>query len=411
MRARRRVGALALALLFLAPLAGEAVADHGGRPIGSFSRCNRPVTPPRCTSVGDDLAHHVSFDETLTEGLASSLRDTMAEDYGPTKLSMIVDPEVTDATDVIAFSEDYGENGAAGWVACPLDAPQGTNASGHRWCRGQELFLNLNPRYAVFFADDASRDHVACHELGHTLGLRHWGNPPQSSGPAAATCMNANTPDGPTGLHQVDIDHINAYGYTTIPTPQMKQWWYSLVVADAGQRATLSALSAGSLVEATEIEHTGSLSALTGSADAVVRARIISVEAGRVFGGRTGHPLHYASATLAVDEVLAGALPPSDAERLTLEIPLFAGPEAIDVLRAGGLDAIFFLRNKGESARAAGISARDEAIEAEFYRLVNFGAVVANESGMAVTTEGPAAIQELAGLPFGEVVDRVRDAR
>jgi len=410
-RPLRRAAALTLALLVLASLAGEAVADHGGRPIGSFSRCNRPVTPPRCTSVGDDLAHHVYFDATLTEGLASSFRDTMAEDYGPTKLSMIVDREVTDATDVIVFSEDFGENGAAGWVACPLDAPQGTNAAGHRWCRGQELFLNLNPRYSVFFADDASRDHVTCHELGHTLGLRHWGNPPQSSGPAAATCMNANTPNGPTGLHQVDIDHINAYRYTTVPTPQMKRWWYSVVVADAGRRATLSALSAGSLVEATEIEPTGSLGELTESADAVVRARIISVEPGRIFGGRTGHPLHYASATLAVDEVLAGALPPPDVERLTLEIPLFAGPEAIDVLRADGFDAVFFLRNKGESARAAGLSARDQAIEAAFYRLVNFGAVVASESGAAVTTEGPTAIQALAGLPFGEVLDRVRDAR
>jgi len=410
-RPLRRVAALALALLILASLAGEAVADHGGRPIGSFSRCNRPVTPPRCTSVGDDLAHHVYFDATLTEGLASSFRDTMVEDYGPTKLSMVVDREVTDATDVIAFSEDYGENGAAGWVACPLDAPQGTNAAGHRWCRGQELFLNLNPRYSVFFADDASRDHVTCHELGHTLGLRHWGNPPQSSGPAAATCMNANTPNGPTGLHQVDIDHINAYRYTTVPTPQMKRWWYSLVVADAGRRATLSALSAGSLVEATEIEPAGSLGELTESADAVVRARIISVEPGRIFGGRTGHPLHYASATLAVDEVLAGALPPSDVERLTLEIPLFGGPEAIDVLRADGFDAVFFLRSKGESARAAGLSAQDQAIEAAFYRLVNFGAVVASESGEAVTTEGPAAIQALAGLPFGEVLDRVRGAR
>ena len=411
MRPLRRVAALALALLILASLAGEAVADHGGRPIGSFSRCNRPVTPPRCTSVGDDLAHHVYFDATLTEGLASSFRDTMVEDYGPTKLSMIVDREVTDATDVIVFSEDFGENGAAGWVACPLDAPQGTNAAGHRWCRGQELFLNLNPRYSVFFADDASRDHVTCHELGHTLGLRHWGNPPQSSGPAAATCMNANTPNGPTGLHQVDIDHINAYRYTTVPTPQMKRWWYSLVVADAGRRATLSALSAGSLVEATEIEPAGSLGELTESADAVVRARIISVEPGRIFGGRTGHPLHYASATLAVDEVLAGALPPSDVERLTLEIPLFGGPEAIDVLRADGFDAVFFLRSKGESARAAGLSAQDQAIEAAFYRLVNFGAVVASESGEAVTTEGPAAIQALAGLPFGEVLDRVRGAR
>jgi hypothetical protein len=57
--------------------------------------------------VGDDFLHHVVFDASLSEGLAASLRDTMAEDYGPTKLHMIAEPEVTDATDVIAFSGDF----------------------------------------------------------------------------------------------------------------------------------------------------------------------------------------------------------------------------------------------------------------------------------------------------------------
>ena len=31
--------------------------------------------------------------------------------------------------------------------------------------------------------------------------------------------MNANTPDGPTHLHQFDIDHINAYDYRRDPAP------------------------------------------------------------------------------------------------------------------------------------------------------------------------------------------------
>jgi hypothetical protein len=79
------------------------------------------------------------------------------------------------------------------------------------------MHFNLNSRYAAYFADRASRDYMACHEMGHTLGLRHWGNPPRSDGPMAATCMNPDNPDGPTMLHSVDRQHINRY--YTIPEP------------------------------------------------------------------------------------------------------------------------------------------------------------------------------------------------
>jgi predicted Zn-dependent protease len=162
-------------------------------------------------SVGDDSRHRVYIDPSVPAGVADSIRQAMAAVYAPTNLVLIEQTRVTDRTDVIVLAADYGENGAAGWTYCPPDAPQGTNAHGHRWCRHQELHFNLNVRYAVYFADDASRDYLACHELGHTLGLRHWGNPPHSDGPVAATCMNADAPNGPTELHQFDKDHINAY--------------------------------------------------------------------------------------------------------------------------------------------------------------------------------------------------------
>ena len=209
-RASRWLAPVAAALLLAAQYPGAVTADHGDRPVGSFLECNDRV-PPRCVSVGNNNRHFVLFDPSLTPELASALRDSMAEDYDPTDLRMYEQRALTPATDVIAYSADYGENGAAGWVNCPRDSPQGVNGRGDRWCQHQELRLNLNPRYSIFFEDEASRDHVACHELGHTLGFRHWGNPPQSEGPDADTCMNANTPDGPAQLHQFDEDHIDDY--------------------------------------------------------------------------------------------------------------------------------------------------------------------------------------------------------
>ena len=106
--------ALALAL---ACQASVAAAEDLGPPIGSLFACERPgVTPPRCTSVGDSPRHYVAFDGSLTEPLRVALHDTMVEDYGPTDLVMIEQAAPNGLTDVIAFSADYGENGAAGWV-------------------------------------------------------------------------------------------------------------------------------------------------------------------------------------------------------------------------------------------------------------------------------------------------------
>lgn len=202
-------------LVIAASLSGgapaPAVADHGGAPLGSLLDCDRPVTPPRCVSVGDNARHYVVIDASVPPALADSVRRAMREAYGRTALRLIEQRRVNRFTDVIVYAADHGANGAAGWVNCPPDAPQGINEHGDRWCRHQELHFNLNARYAAFLADDDSRTHLACHEIGHSVGLRHWGNPPITDAPTAATCMNADTPNGPVGLHRFDRAHLNAY--------------------------------------------------------------------------------------------------------------------------------------------------------------------------------------------------------
>ena len=199
--------AVVLVVLGSAPVAAENLSPG----VGSFLNCNRPVVPKRCTSVGNDSFHYVYIDPSVPGRIAWAVRRSMREDYNPTHLVVREQSSITPKTDVIVTAANYGQNGAAGWVWCPTHAPQGINSHGDRWCRRQQLHFNLNSRYAVFFADAASRDYMACHELGHTVGLHHWGNPPISDGPARPTCMSPDVPNGPTHLHKWDIQAINGY--------------------------------------------------------------------------------------------------------------------------------------------------------------------------------------------------------
>ena len=381
---------------------GVAIADHGGREIGSFLPCDRPVTPPRCTSVGDNRLHFVAFDPSLDAGLASALEHAMEVAYDePTRLTVIRQETVSRATDVIAFSGDYGDNGAAGWVYCPADAPQGINGVGDRWCRHQEMHFNLNPRYGVFFGDDESRRHVACHELGHTLGLRHWGNPPETDGPVGATCMHANTPNGPTGLHETDVHHINDYPYRLRRIPS------GLRVVRAGEPELGTA---DPTVHANEVESPRTLAELVTTADAVVHGRVTAVGLGRTFGPAS-RPLTYAAVRVEVLEVVAGTLAAEHAAALTLEVPLFAGTDRVDALagRLLGSERLLFLRNKGESARRAGLPAADQAADAPYYRLVTFGSEIVAADGRAIVPDGDATLLELLdGLSFTRAVATVR---
>jgi hypothetical protein len=389
-------------LLLAAQGPSVALGDHGGRELGSFAACDRPVTPPRCTSVGNNLRHYVAFDDSLTGPLRDAMRSAMERVYEPTRLVMIEQAAVSPLTDVIAFSADYGENGAAGWVFCPSDSPRGVSALGHRWCLGQELHLNLNPRYGIFFDDDGSRRHVACHELGHTLGLRHWGNPPETDAPVGETCMQANTPNGPTGLHPTDVDHINAYPSYVRQPPRGLEHGRS-----PGAEVTAAAPT-GTITGASQVETPANLAQLIGSADAVVHGRVVAVEPGRVFGS-TSYPLHYAAVTVRVAEVLAGSV--AGAETVTMEIPLFDGPGALNGLRTQLLDSdrVLFLRNKGTSARQAGVSVAEQRAEAAFYRTVTFGSEIIDLGGTAaVPPDDVPVLERFANRPFDEVLAELR---
>ena len=290
-RPRRAAVLVALVGAFVlgqAAPASPVSADHGGREIGSLLACDRPVTPPRCTSVGNNLRHLrrvrlVAARPTLPSRCATRWPRTTTS--RPLPDDRAAQP-VTPLTDVVAFSGDYGDNGAAGWVYCPADAPRGINRSGDRWCKQQELHLNLNPRYTIFFDDDPSRDHVACHELGHTVGLLHWGNPPESDGPGRRDVHELEHPERPDVApperhrsHQRLRLLVCTCSSTRSAADRVahRSRGHSVASHDGLRRR---------LIEATGLDRPASLAELVGLSDAVVVGHVTAVERGRIFGPR-----------------------------------------------------------------------------------------------------------------------------
>ena len=169
----------------------------------------------------------------------------------------------------------------------------------------------------------------------------------------------------------------------------------------------------GAVVDGDEIETYASLDEMTRAADAVVRGQVVSVAPGRVFGSSPADALHYAAATVRVDELLAGDLPADQSRELTLEIPLFDGREDLAAMQAAAPwnESVFFLRNKGESARAAGRSPADQRAEAGFYRLVIFRGVIVNDAGRATVVPGDGDfLDALSGERFADILERLRAA-
>ena len=189
-------GAVALALV-LAVL--QITAPAHATNWGSTACAGAPVN---CISLGNNAYHVINWvgDQDIA-GLQASHAWARDNVYNPTDMVVYTDGG-DPLPDVLAQDEPYGANGLVGWVECPPNATEVGGSHPSRTCRGQ--YLRYNATYAATdFATETGRRHITCHEMGHTVGLRHR--------TTNDSCITNTWPNPlPTTLAAHDIAHINA---------------------------------------------------------------------------------------------------------------------------------------------------------------------------------------------------------
>jgi len=94
-------------------------------------------------------------------------------------------------SDGVAYAQDYGQTGWAGQTWCTDPGPGDVC---HHWV------VQINKYGGPF--DQDYREHIVCHEFGHTMGLRHYPNG------TSASCMR-----DPNGRRFTDHDYSHIDGY------------------------------------------------------------------------------------------------------------------------------------------------------------------------------------------------------
>lgn len=133
----------------------------------------------------------------LTQPYRDGLSATLADDYVSTDLTVTYDTTASGCDfhvgdDLCVYDSDYGNNGVNGWNSC---AASTYGSHPNQVCEWDWVRIN------TYYSPPPKR--VACHEIAHSVGLRHTQE--------QASCVK-RTADGGTSanLSGHDIGHIDA---------------------------------------------------------------------------------------------------------------------------------------------------------------------------------------------------------
>ena len=193
----RLIGAAALLGWLIGSAAGMTMASNSGSNAGGYNTnphiCDATINS-QCAANG--FAHRVSLGSLPSGSVMRSamltamgiIDDTMSPDL----FDVVEWP--TSSADVNATTGNFGNTGWWAYGACAANATYG-GTDPLRWCSLQVITYNMT-HPSNWDGSTTGRNTVACHELGHTIGLRH-------GIPDRASCMR-NAVTSPAALHSHD---------------------------------------------------------------------------------------------------------------------------------------------------------------------------------------------------------------
>jgi len=202
------------------------------------------------------------------------------------------------------------------------------------------------------------------------------------------------------------VSHVRG---STIPTIRTLSIWGTVAlvtamalvavtssIAGQSNRAASDAFWQALSVEGASVESYEDLASMSESSDLVVRGHIRNIDLGRQFGELVPewpNPeegfVHYANATLVIDDVLGGPVAAAKGDSLVLELFL-PSRDRLDILqdKSTGETGIYWLRNKGVTAAMLGKPRDVVRSETQFWRLISFEGVIRDFDGAAVPPIG-----------------------